>query len=275
MPNLHAGHANCDKCAGSGKILDRDTLRGCRACGQTGRLKEFHRVEVTDGQMRQLGFADGQKPHKLKLGCGMDACAYDVPGSDSVVKVTKDKRDAVVAAAVRGLLNPPLWAIPIRAVYRLRPASETFILVLARAEVPLPRDWSDYIGDVFKDTENEKKWGSGGLQAHEWHSGLGYDGWVKNIELANIMKGGENDERRKMRRAVDTINEMMLALKDMGIDGSDFHPGNWGMYQGRPVLIDFGMATLKDKRGKPIVVTGARLPAPEEIPSLPFKGYSP
>jgi hypothetical protein len=270
VPSLHAGHVVCRKCGGHGEIEDRryGVVRGCRQCREAGRTDEFHRVEVTAAQLLALGFAADEKPAKLKLGCGMDACAY-AAGSDSVVKITKDARDAVAAAAIRALDPQPLWAVPIRAVYRL--AGEAFVLVLARAEVPLPPEWAEPIEGVFRDTADEKKWGAGGLRAHEWRSRLGYEGWIRNIDLADI-RHGPNETRKKLRRAVETIDEMMRALAEIGLDGSDFHPGNWGMYQGRPVILDFGMARLRDRKGKPIPPKdGVRIPDRKDIPVLPSR----
>lgn len=267
MPSLHAGRAICRKCGGTGKIKERRyDDRVCLPCDGVGRTKEFYRVGVTATQLAVLGFVDDEKP--LKLGCGMDACAY--AAGDSVVKITKDTRDAITAAIIRSLDPAPLWAIPVRAVYRL--SGEIFVLVLARAEVPLPPEWSEPIDSVFLDTSNEQKWGSGGLRPHEWRSRLGYEGWIRNLDLADL-RHGKSETRAKLRRAVKTIDEMMRALAELGLDGADFHAGNWGMYQGRPVLLDFGMSRLHDRSGQPIQPkAGIHIPTRKEIPVLPFHG---
>lgn len=205
-------------------------------------------VSVTESQMRQLGFLDG-KPQKV--GCGSLACAYQASEkSDALVKITKDERDAT--AAYRFMRLPggvPNWVVPIYAVYRL--PENTFAICVARAE-KLPKEWADPIDEIYFYTDDED------IEPDEWESV--YKDIKKEIEYQEIERGA-TDEDKNIRRALELINNAVLAFRSLDLDWGDFHAYNWMMYAGKPVLIDLGLTAP---------LGNTKLPSLKEIPVLPF-----
>jgi hypothetical protein len=208
-------------------------------------------VDLTEGQMQQLGFKPKEKPKKL--GCGDSGCAYQPQRADAIVKITKDDKEARAAHLLMHLpTGTPAWAVPIYAVYRL--AKHTYAICTAKAE-KLPRSWVTYIEAIYQYTEDED------IAANEWQSV--YDGYKREIQYSELEHGGPNEDDKLMRRTLELINDVVLDFRKLGLDWGDFHSYNWMLYSGRPVVIDFGMTPQA-------FLSEVEYPALKEIPILPY-----
>lgn len=201
------------------------TLRsGKRADGS------YRTIKLTDSQMDKLGFTD-EEP--VVLGCGTQACAYlPHPNSDVVIKITKDERDALVAYMVMNLPSVPHWAIPVHAVYRL--PHHTFVIVTSLAD-PLPEDLAAAIEEIYQDTMEDESL---------------LDNWPETYESEKAYfkrEKAKGEDVKADERAWDAVNEAITAFKHFGLDWADFHNGNWMLYDGRPVVVDFGMSQNLDE----------------------------
>lgn len=221
------------------------------------------RVKLTDGQMKTLGFG-ATKPKKVA--CGRSACAYlPSEGSDAIVKITKDERDAIVASLIRGMEARPSWAIPIYATYRL--PKNTFVIVCAKAE-PLTEEWADPIDEIYDYCADEEEHGPDGLRPHEWDGWRGFRGMLERIAELEAMTGIK-EKSKLIRRSVELVNNAVISLRELGLEWSDFHSRNWGMWSGRPVIIDFGVPRLRPEDGFDLSKVPPH-PALKSIPILPF-----
>lgn len=199
---------------------------------QTGTRSRQRTIRLTDEQLEKLGFDPEEKP--VKLGCGTQACAYlPHPNSDSVVKVTKDSRDALAAYILSKLPGGvPKWAVPVRAVYRL--PNSTFVIITAKAD-PLPEELGEAIDEIFNYAAEDEEV---------------LDFWPEEYEeeKARLKREHAKGEDTKIANiALDAVNEAVTGFRNLGLDWADFHSGNWMMYNGRPVVVDFGMSANIDE----------------------------
>lgn len=187
-------------------------------------------VDLTPSQMDALGLEEDPRV----IGCGTQACAYD-GGSDRVVKITADPRDAVASWMVAE--RPQPWAIPVEAVHQL--AEGLFAIVVPFAG-RIPADMAAALDKVYQNAAREQ------LVPSRWPAFR--DSWVANAE-DDIRDGCPEDKAlgRAILAALPFVDEAMLGFRDLGLDWVDFHPGNWGMYGGRPVVIDLGMSKPLDR----------------------------
>lgn len=216
---------------------------------------EFRKVSLTDDQMAKLGFRPKERPEKL--GCGDHACVYLPTGAEAVVKVTKDPRDARVSSFVLGLGSErPSWLVPIYAVYRIRKA---FVVVAARVD-ELPDEWADPIDAIFDHTDEFD------ISAAAWPRVS--ERIRQQIVMEELKKGRQDDESLLIRRALTKINDAVEAFKSWGLDWGDFHSENWGIYDGSPVVIDFGLDQFKPNHPFYRPEAKTLLPPAETLPIL-------
>lgn len=175
------------------------------------------KVKLSNEQLAQLGI-DPEDPEEL--GCGKNACAYATNDPDKVVKFTHDTLDAMTSYVLFN--NPARWAIPVYGVYELPKPKNVYVIVAARAE-ELPASWKKAIDAIYKKTKKLD------LQPEEW------DDFVEEVS-----NGGLSD-------ALDVIDEAVTGFRKLGLDWADFHSGNWGMYMGRPVVIDLGLTSAYER----------------------------
>lgn len=211
----------------------------------------YRSIKLTDSQMDKLGFTD-EEPETL--GCGTQACAYlPSPNSDVIVKITGDERDALAAYMVMQLPGgTPHWAIPVHAVYRL--PNNKFVIVTTRAE-PLPRDLANAIDEIYNYADDDV-----------------LDDWEEEYAEAKAhlkREKAKGHETRTSEKALDAVNEAVMAFRHLGLDWADFHSGNWMMYDGRPVVVDFGMS--RNLEDPPVDELNEVLARPiKQIPVLRF-----
>lgn len=213
----------------------------------------YRSIKLTDSQMEKLGFSSDEKPEVL--GCGTQACAYlPNPHSDAVVKISKDHRDALAAYMIMNLPGgTPQWAIPIHAVYRL--PDHTFVLVTTKAD-PLPEDLADAIDEIYEYAYDDEV----------------LDDWPEEYAeaKAHLKRESAKGENCKVKLvALEAVNEAVMAFRKLGLDWADFHSGNWMIYNGRPVVVDFGMSVNLDE--PPVDELNERMAKPiRRIPVLEF-----
>jgi len=66
----------------------------------------------------------------------------------------------------------------------------------------------------------------------------------REIEWREAEHGGATAKDRYMRLALNLVNDTIMAFRALGFEWCDYHSDNWGMLDGRPVLIDFGLLDL-------------------------------
>lgn len=212
----------------------------------------YRSISLTDSQMEKLGFSDVDP---IELGCGTNGCAY-LPNehSDCVVKLTGDARDALAANILMNLPGgTPNWAVPIYAVFRL-PKSK-FVLVTAKAD-PLPPDLASAIDEIYDYAYDDEV----------------LDEWPEEYAetKAHLKRESAKGEDCKVKTvALEAVNEAIMSFRKLGLDWADFHSGNWMLYNGKPVVVDFGMSqNLEDP---PVDELNERMAKPiKRIPVLVF-----
>jgi len=190
-------------------------------------------VKLTDSQIEQLGLTDEAE----KLGCGRSACAYlPHPNSDAVVKLTADPEDALTAFILTQLeCGQPKWTIPIHAVYRI--ANNKFVIVTRKAD-PLPADLAKAFDEIYDEADDDV-----------------LDGWPEEYKEASAelkRREAKGEDVKVTRQALDAVNEAIMGLRSLGLDWADFHSGNWMLYDGKPVVVDFGAMSKADVDEVPI-----------------------
>lgn len=206
-------------------------------------------VSLTDSQLASLGLTDEAE----KLGCGRSACAYlPSPSSDSVVKITKDQDDALTAYILTKLVVFPQWAIPIYAVYRL--PKNSYVVVTAKAE-PLPADLVEAFDRYYDEVDDD--------MLNDWYT------WYKESQTEMKRFAAHGEDVKRYQVALEAINEAIVGLRDIGMDWADFHSGNWMMYNGRPVLVDFGAMSKVEVKNLPVEQLNEAKPM-KQIPVLQF-----
>lgn len=205
--------------------------------GERGRA-----VTLTDAQAQRLGLPETPE----RVGCGKDACVYaGRPGR--VVKVTTDAADALALWYVAGLQPPPKWIVPVHVVWR---AGGAFVAEVTRVE-PLTAEWAEPIDELFDFTdESDDEWAET------------YRDVLREIEWQEAEHGGASDVDRRMRQALTTVDEGIKATTAMGLFWEDYHSGNWGLLEERPVIIDLGRLDLVS--GEPVAERA------KAIPVLPY-----
>jgi hypothetical protein len=190
-------------------------------------------VTLTDSQLKRLGLTSKAE----KLGCGKSACAYlPSPASDVVVKISKDADDALTAYILTQLAcGQPKWSIPIHAVYRL--PKNAYVLVTKKAE-PIPEDLAAAFDDIYDKADDDV-----------------LDNWPEEYKKAAAFlkrEDAKGEDVKVQQKALNAINEAVMGLRDLGLDWADFHSGNWMLYDGRPVVVDFGAMSQVDVDELPI-----------------------
>lgn len=175
-------------------------------------------IELTDEQAEELGLTTKSK----LLGCGSQACAY-LNDDGEVVKFTKDVRDAYASYLVMGLPKRSReWAIPIDDVYRI--SGDYYAIVAARAR-PLTGRLASAIDDIYDVARK--------MDTKEEEEDVFYETLFQDYRMKH--DGIDLD-------ALDYVQEAVDGFRNMGLDWADWHSGNWGIYDGRPVVIDLGMS---------------------------------
>lgn len=181
--------------------------------------------------MEILGFSKTVRPEKL--GCGTQGCAYlPNPHSDAIVKITSDIRDALVSYMIKNFPHPPVWTVPVYAVYRL--PKNKYAIVTAKAD-PLTRDLMNALDEIYEYSYDDE----GVL-----------DNWTEEYASAKarlVRAKIDQTDVAASQLALEVINEAVVGFKNLGLDWADFHSGNWMTYKGRPVVIDFGVSKDTDK----------------------------
>jgi hypothetical protein len=184
-------------------------------------------ADLNDHQAVALGLP----PEPALLGCGQMACAY-LSESGHVVKITRDVRDARMSYVV--MSNPQPWAIPIRGVWRL---PEGFYAITADLADPIDKA-DPSLADAFN-------W----VWRQVAEANLPYERWYgfRDITEANLDDdaadaGGESPLIAERRRALALANDAHEGFAKLGMGWLDFHGGNWGIYGGKPVVIDLGLS---------------------------------
>lgn len=189
---------------------------------ETGQLDTF---ELTDRQAEELGLP--QDPEVL--GCGTMACAY-ASGDDNVAKITSDVLDARMSYIV--MENPQPWAIPVHGVWRL--PDERYAILAARA-APLTDDpgLATAIDQLYENVLKLK------ITDEQWETFR--DTTEANIE-DDVAAEGATPELEALGMALSLIDEAVKGFARLGMGWLDFHSGNWGIYDDRPVVIDLGLS---------------------------------
>lgn len=177
-----------------------------------------HAIKLSNDQADELGINDRSK----LLGCGTNACAY-VNDDGDVVKLTKDVRDAFASYLIMGMpKSQRKWAIPIYDVYRL---PDGYYAIVAAKARPISDKLANAIDDIY--TVAQK------MDTQEDEADVFYDTLFQDYRQQH--SGFALDALNYVQEAVD-------GFRNMGLDWADYHSGNWGMYDRRPVVIDLGMS---------------------------------
>lgn len=202
-------------------------------------------MQLTEAQEKALGLG----PTSVKIGAGKSACVYAV-GEKEIVKLTHDASDALACWLVAQRAPQPRWIVPVRGVFRLKGA---YAIQAARVE-KLPQAWVDPIEELFGYTDDCDD---------EWQDV--YRDCIREIEWLEAEHRGATENDRRMRQVLEALDEGIKALRELGFIWEDWHSDNWGLLDGRPVIIDLGKLDLLDSKSENTIEKRAR-----EIPVLPF-----
>lgn len=198
-------------------------------------------VDLTQAQMDKLGLA----PRAELLGCGTQACAYVGRDPETVVKLTNDIQDAMTSYILMSVPEAGSgWAIPIYDVFQVN--DDAYVIVSARAE-KLPKRWAEAIDLLFNFADATDV----GLDPEEWdqfyellHEQLikARSGQAVEFKLDGAELDVAASDVTTVRHALEVMNDATLGFRNVGYSWVDSHAGNWGIYHGKPVVIDLGMS---------------------------------
>jgi hypothetical protein len=200
-------------------------------------------VEISDEHFDDLGLDADVSGKPILLGCGTQACAYSSSGGKDVVKFTRDWHDALTSWLVMNERSRKGWAIPIKGVYRLRrlPGTDNFdpYVIIAAFAKPISKEFGDDLNEVYDQAV------SAGLGFCDWGD---FRGDV-TARLKDVEEAGDNTPEKlgRLRETLDIIDNAARGFQRVGMCWVDFHAGNWGMYRGKPVVIDLGMSRAEDE----------------------------
>lgn len=189
----------------------------------TQKMLEFH---LTDAQADALGLSERADP----LGCGLMACAYRVT-DDAVVKITRDPRDAAMSYVVMN--NPQPWAIPIGGVWSLHDGHFAIAAPYVRTIQSAAPDIARELHAMYDETVRRD---------------MPYSGWKKYREAKtrsfdeDLERGVDPGWVEDKAHALALASEAVEGFAGLGMEWLDYHGGNWGIYDGRPVVLDLGLS---------------------------------
>jgi hypothetical protein len=201
------------------------------------------KIQLSDSQEKALGLTANSE----KIGCGEDACVYAVP--DGVVKVTHDAGDALACWLVAGQKPQPQWIVPVHVVWRLKSG---YAIKADRVE-KLPASWGAPIDELYEFTDDDD-------ETDSWENT--YEAVLREISWREAEHRGPTEADRRMRQALEAVNEGVKTLARLGFIWEDWHSDNWGLLRGKPVIIDLGRIDS---------IEGDSIPKrAKEIPILPY-----
>lgn len=177
------------------------------------------------------------KERAKQLGAGSSRVAFMIPdnGKDTVIKVAKNKRGIMQNVAELEILNDGYLGkqeivIPLIDYDKKNPHPTW--LQTEKAEKVNRKRLTELLGcvdmqDLFYSVTDVI-----GKRGYGWMPS--YEEVIQNLEKAN--KSEADIERFK-----DYVDQVADLVNSSTLDPVDFeNPANWGLYQGRPVIIDLG-----------------------------------
>lgn len=215
-------------------------------------------VSLTPNQIQKLGL-DGEPK---VLGCGESACAYEAKGC--VVKLTTADEDACLAEFIRTLPSPPSFLLRPHAVWRLRDA---YAIASPKAE-RLDPERAEVLDDIWDLDLDNREW----------------DGVKRRLDLEvieNVQRSGHTTRNRAAREMLELVDASINWFRTLGMDWADYKSENWGLHEGRPVILDLGLYSISPPANASALERRRhrreRIPArpiisldPKTIPVLPY-----